>query len=128
MRTVTVSWAGGKFGQDIEVAGHHIRADEEPEKGGDDTGAAPHELLLASLGACTAMTLKIYAERKMWPLENVQVELNAATADGVFVISRRIRLDGELDGEQRLRLIEIADKCPVHKTLMGEIAIQTREA
>ena len=127
MRAVSVKWADGKLAQDVEVAGHHVRADEELEKGGEDTGPAPHELLLAALGACTAITLKIYAQRKGWPLQDAHVALTAANQDGVFVINRDIRLDGELDPEQRQRLIEIADKCPVHKTLMGEISILTRE-
>ena len=67
MRNVAVEWAGGKFAQDIEVGGHLIRSDEETDKGGEDTGATPHELLLSALGSCTAMTLKVYAERKGWP-------------------------------------------------------------
>lgn len=125
MRNVTVGWAGGKFSQDIEVAGHRVRSDEEVEKGGEDTGATPHELLLAALGSCTAMTLKVYAERKGWPLRDVHVVLNAANADGGYVIARQVTLDGDLDAEQRQRLLEIADKCPVHKTLSGSITINT---
>jgi putative redox protein len=127
MREVAVKWAGGPFAQDVEVAGHHLRADEEVEKGGEDTGAAPHELLLAALGTCTAMTLKVYAERKGWPVRDVQVRLNGATADGRFVITRHVTIDGDLDVDQRQRMIEIADKCPVHKSLSNPIAIQTTE-
>jgi len=127
MRAVSVKWAEGKLAQDVEVAGHHVRADEEVEKDGEDTGPAPHELLLGALGSCTAITLKIYAQRKGWPLQDAHVALTGANQAGVFVINRDIRLDGELDAEQRQRLIEIADKCPVHKTLMGEISILTRE-
>ena len=125
MRTVEVGWAGGKFAQDIEVAGHRIRSDEEKDKGGDGSGATPHELLLAALGSCTAMTLKVYAERKGWPLRDVHVKLSGAHSEAGFAISRQIAIDGELDAEQRQRLLEIADKCPVHKTLVGEIAINT---
>ncbi|MEO7157124.1 MAG: OsmC family protein [Vicinamibacterales bacterium] len=125
MRSVTVQWAGGKFTQDIAVGAHRIRADEETVNGGDDTGAAPHELLLAALGACTAMTLKVYADRKGWPLRNVHVELNGSTGATGFDITRVVTFDGELDAEQRQRLVEIADKCPVHKTLSGPISIQT---
>jgi putative redox protein len=125
MRQVTVQWAGGKFTQDIQVGGHKIRADEEKDKGGDDTGAAPHELLLAALGACTAATLKVYAERKGWPLRNVRVALNGATGATGFVITRALTFEGTLDAEQQQRLLEIADKCPVHKTLSGKIDIQT---
>ena len=125
MRTVTAGWAGGPFAQDISIGNHRLRADEEGAKGGDDTGAAPHELLLASLGACTAMTLKVYAERKGWPLKDVRITLNGNHVNGVFEITRNLVLEGELDAEQRQRLAEIADKCPVHKTLMGEITIKT---
>ena len=125
MRNVTVASAGGKLSQHIEVAQHRVRSDEEVEKGGEDTGLAPHELLLAALGSCTAMTLKVYAGRKGWPLRDVHVLLNAASADGGYVISRQVTIDGELDAEQRQRLLEIADKCPVHKTLSGRITINT---
>lgn len=126
MRTVAVRWAGGKVAQDITVGGHQLRSDEETDKGGDDTGAAPHELLLAALGSCTAMTLKVYAQRKGWPLRDVQVSLTGGSADGGYRITRELTIVGDLDAEQRQRLIEIADKCPVHKTLTNKIAIQTR--
>jgi putative redox protein len=125
MRQVTVAWAGDPFAQDIEVGGHRLRADEEVHKGGADTGPAPHELLLAALGSCTAITLKVYAARKGWALRDVHVRLNGATVDTAFVITRHLILDGDLDAEQRLRLLEIADKCPVHRTLTGTINIQT---
>ena len=125
MREVIVRWAGGPFAQDVEIAGHRLRADEEKDKGGEGTGPGPHELLLAALGSCTGMTLKVYAERKGWPLTNVVVELDGATTSAGFVITRRLTLEGELDAEQRQRLLEIADKCPVHKTLSGTITIQT---
>lgn len=124
MREVLVEWAGGAFSQDISVAGHRLRSDEEKEQGGDDTGAAPHELLLAALGSCTAMTLKVYAERKGWPLTNVRVRLHGATTDGRFVITRQLDVVGDLDADQRRRLMEIADRCPVHKTLKSTIDIQ----
>jgi putative redox protein len=125
MRSVVVKWAKGKFAQDIEIAGHKIRSDEVAEKGGDDTGATPHELLLAALGSCTAMTLKLYAERKGWPLRDVHVSLNGANGEGAYIITRQVAIHGDLDAEQRQRLLEIADKCPVHRTLTGEITIKT---
>lgn len=127
MREVSVHWAGGKFAQDITVGDLHLRADEEAAQGGDNTGAAPHELLLAALGSCTAMTLKVYAERKGWPLTDVQVSVSGASGAGGFVITRRLKMEGQLDADQRLRLLEIADKCPVHKTLSGTITIQTSD-
>ena len=127
MRDVSVRWGAGKLGQDIEIGTHKLRADEPGDKGGDDNGPEPHELLLAALGSCTAITLKLYAERKGWPLRDVHVTLNGATTDGGFTITRQLRIDGDLDQEQRQRLIEIADKCPVHKTLAGDITITTME-
>lgn len=127
MREVTVRWGSGKLGQDIEIGTHRLRADEPADHGGDDNGPAPHELLLAALGSCTAMTLKLYAERKGWPLHDVHVTLNGASTEGAFAISRQLTLTGELDAEQRQRLVEIAGKCPVHKTLTGQIAITTTE-
>ena len=125
MRDVIVRWGSGKLGQDIEIGTHRLRADERADKGGDDNGPEPHELLAAALGSCTAMTLKIYAERKGWPLRDVRVQLTGGTADGKYAITRQLTLTGELDAEQRQRLIEIAEKCPVHKTLTGEIVITT---
>jgi putative redox protein len=127
MRQVNVGWAQGKFAQDIDIGGHRLRADEERDKGGDDSGAAPHELLLSALGSCTAMTLKMYAERKGWALRDVRVTLNGQSGDAGFVITRQLRFDGDLDAEQRQRLVEIAEKCPVHKTLAGTITINTTE-
>jgi putative redox protein len=128
MRDVKVRWTDKPFAQDIEVAGHRLRADEELDKGGTDSGPAPHEFLLAALGTCTASTLRVYAERKGWPLTDVQVQLNGGNVDGAFVISRTVTLAGDLDTEQRQRLLEIADKCPVHKTLTGQIVIRTQGA
>lgn len=128
MRDVNVRWGSGKLGQDIEIGTHKLRADERADKGGDDNGPEPHELLAAALGSCTAMTLKIYAERKGWPLRDVIVHVTGDAAGGRYVMTRTLTLTGELDGEQRQRLIEIAGKCPVHKTLTGEIVINTTEA
>jgi putative redox protein len=125
MRSVAVKWGKGKLAQDIAVGGHAIRSDEEAEKGGEGTGATPHELLLAALGSCTAMTLKLYAQRKGWPLEDVKVTLNGANGEGAYIITRQVAFTGVLDAEQRQRLMEIADKCPVHRTLNGEITINT---
>src|SRR5688500_14594987 len=127
MREVSVECAKGQFAQDIEVGGHRLRADENTDKGGDNSGPAPHELLLAALGSCTAMTLKVYAAREGWPLRDVRVTVNGTHTDGAFAITRQLTIDGDLDAEQRQRLLEIAEKCPVHKTLAGEITITTRE-
>lgn len=128
MREVSVERAEGQFAQDIEIGEHRLRADENTEKGGDNSGPAPHELLLAALGSCTAMTLKVYAERKGWLLRDVRVTLRGAHLEGGFAITRQLTIDGDLDAEQRQRLLEIAAKCPVHKTLTGEITITTMES
>jgi putative redox protein len=127
MRPVTVRWAGGPFAQDIQIGPHRLRSDEETERGGEDSGPGPHELLLAALASCTSMTLKVYAERKGWPLRNVHVTVEGATTDAGFVIARQLTFDGDLDAEQRARLLAIADKCPVHKTLVGTTTIVTTE-
>jgi putative redox protein len=125
MREVAVKWAGGPFAQDVQVASHQLRADEETAKGGEDTGIAPHELLLAALGTCTSMTLKVYAERKGWVVRDVQVKLTGETTATGLAIARHITIDGDLDAEQRQRMLEIADKCPVHKSLSNPISIAT---
>lgn len=125
MQDVHVASDGTKFGQDITIGPHRLRADEPSGQGGGDTGAGPHELLLSALGACTSMTLRMYAERKGWPLRSVHVALTGGSADGKYSITRAITMAGDLDAEQRQRLLEIADKCPVHRTLTGEVVIQT---
>lgn len=127
MREVHVTSDGSTLGQDIAIGDFRLRADEPVEKTGTDTGPEPHELLLSALGACTSMTLRLYAARKGWTLRRVQVTLNGGPAEGTYAITRRITLEGDLDAGQRLRLIEIANKCPVHRTLTGDVRIQTTE-
>jgi uncharacterized OsmC-like protein len=123
--------------QNISIGPHQLQADEPFEAGGDDSGPNPYELLLAALGSCTSMTIQMYAKRKRWPLDIVRVRLkhgkiHAEDCDGCetkvgFVdrIEREIFLVGELTDEQRRRLLEIANKCPVHRTLTSEIRIET---
>ena len=136
---VHVSESGvGRYSQAIRSGRHHLTADEPQEQGGNDSGPNPYDLLLASLGACTAMTLRMYAERKNLPLKKVRVSLfhekihardcdRCETQDGKLDrIMRVIKLEGELTAAQRDKLLEIADKCPVHRTLTSEIHIVTR--
>lgn len=126
MRTVQVDTAEGKFKQRITVGPHTLLGDEPVESGGTDAGPDPHEFLLTALGLCTSMTLKLYADRKGWALRHVEVKVSGKHEAGVFQMDREIKLDGDLDEEQRSRLLEIAGKCPVHKTLTGEITIASK--
>jgi uncharacterized OsmC-like protein/fermentation-respiration switch protein FrsA (DUF1100 family) len=130
----------GKFQQTVTVGPHQLLADEPVAAGGDDTGLAPYDLLLAGLGACTSMTMRLYADRKLLPLERTTVTLRhnkihaedcaeCETKAGMLdQIERVIAMEGPLDAEQRKRLIEIADKCPVHRTLTSEVRILTSAA
>lgn len=132
--TVIVSENGrGRYQQEIVVRGtHHLIADEPTSVGGDDAGPAPFDFLMAGLGACTSMTIRMYAERKQWPLTGVGVALrmDRVEVDGHKVerIERVITLAGELDGEQRRRLLEIAEKCPTHRVLQQPLRIDSRLA
>ncbi len=133
---VTEIDAGG-FAQDIVASGgkHHILADEPLAYGGSDRGLSPYQLLAASLGACTSMTLRMYARRKTWPLEAISVDVTHdrmhaqdAPSPGTERIDRfrrEIRLTGPLDDDQRARLLEIADRCPVHRTLEAGARVVT---
>jgi uncharacterized OsmC-like protein/fermentation-respiration switch protein FrsA (DUF1100 family) len=127
-----------KFQQTVSVGPHRLIADEPKAAGGDDTGPGPYDFLLAGLGACTSMTMRLYADRKSLPLDRVTVTLKHSkihaedcaeceTHEGMLdQIDRVIAMDGALEPEQRQRLMEIADKCPVHRTLKSEIRILTR--
>ncbi|MCC7484038.1 MAG: alpha/beta fold hydrolase [Burkholderiales bacterium] len=138
---VRVTEAGtGRFAQEIVVGRHRLMADEPAALGGEDLGPSPYDLLLAGLGACTAMTLRMYATHKKLPLEKVSVELkhgkihaedcaSCETKEGkIDRIERSIDIAGALDEAERKRLLEIADRCPVHRTLHSEVSIETREA
>ncbi|HEX3035215.1 MAG TPA: OsmC family protein [Thermodesulfobacteriota bacterium] len=126
------------FRTDIKVKGHELIADEPESVGGTGMGPDPYDYLVAALGSCTSMTIRMYADRKKWPLESVVVRLQhqkihaedcreCETKSGkVDVIEREIELTGPLDKEQRERLFEIANKCPVHRTLHSEIVIRSR--
>jgi putative redox protein len=126
------------FAQDIVAGSHRFVSDEPAPAGGTDTGPAPYDLLLASLGSCTSMTVAMYARRKQWPLQRVTVRLRhsrvhakdcAACETGdarLTVIERDITIEGALDADQRARLLAIANRCPVHLTLSSQIDIRTR--
>ncbi len=131
----------GKFGTEVHTTSHRFIADEPKSYGGDDTGPTPYDLLNAALGTCTAMTMKMYADRKEWPLEKVDVAVTherkhaekcdhvEAMEEGrqIQALNRRIAIRGDkLNEEQRAKLLEIADKCPVHRTLEGELHVHTQ--
>jgi len=117
------------YATQLVVGHHHTVADEPVDAGGGDTGPAPPEILLSALGACTAMTLRMYAERKQWPLEGVEVKLDyAERGKEKTVITRRVELRGPLDDTQRERLLQIANACPVHRILTGTVEIPTTVA
>jgi putative redox protein len=135
---VRVAEAGdGRFAQLVAMGRHRLRADEPAAVGGDDSGPGPYDLLLAGLGACTSMTVRMYATRKKWPLEHVAVDLkhdkvhaadcaDCETREGrIDSIERVLTLEGGLDESQRARLLEIADKCPVHRTLHSQVRVRT---
>lgn len=138
--SVLVSSTERAFTQDITSKDHQWLADEPKSFGGDHLGPSPYELLLSSLGACTSMTLQMYARRKKWPLKKVKVDLKhqrihaqdcqdcESTQGQVAVLERIIHIEGDLDDSQRKRLIEIADRCPVHRSLEGEVKIRTNLA
>ena len=127
------------YGQRITAGRHQLTADEPAAVGGADSGPTPYDLLLAGLGACTAITVRMYADRKGWPLRHVTVRLrhrrihakdcaDCATGTGQLDhIERELQFDGELTGEHRARLLEIAERCPVHRTLHSEVLVSTAE-
>ena len=135
---VIVRGTGEGFAQDIVAGSHRFLSDEPARAGGTDTGPTPYDLLLASLGSCTSMTIAMYARRKQWPLQRVTVRLRHSRVHAedcaaceardtrLTVIERDIALEGALDTEQRARLLAIANRCPVHRTLSSQIAIPTR--
>lgn len=136
-RTVVVSGAGTGFRQDIVVGPHRLIGDEPRAVGGTDEGPTPYDLILAALGSCTSMTIAMYARRKQWPVESVTVTLrhsriHAADCESCETKAGRldrvdatIELVGPLEDAQRAKLLEIAHKCPVHRTLTSEIDIRT---
>ena len=136
--SVIVRGSAAGFAQEIHAGPHRLHADEPVSAGGTDTGASPYDLLLAALGACTSMTVAMYARRKAWPLEEITVHLRHSkihaadcaeceTKDGMLDrIERDIHFAGSLTEEQRSKLLEIANKCPVHRTLTSDIDIRTR--
>ena len=136
---VQVAEGNRRFLRDVYSDDHRWLADEPKRMGGDNLGPDPYEHLLAALGTCTSMTIRMYANRKSWPLTDVVIDLShdrihakdceecedLPEGSMLEILARRIRLEGDLDAEQRQRLMEIADRCPVHRTLEGQLEIRT---
>jgi putative redox protein len=134
---VVVCGNGANFAQEIVAGAHHLTADEPAAAGGTDSGPTPYDLRLAALGACRSMTVGMYARRKKWPLEGVIVRLRHSrihaadcatceTKEGILDrIERELELAGPLAAEQRAKLLQIAESCPVHRTLKSQINIQS---
>lgn len=135
---VKVRLFGESYTSEIKIPFHHLIADEPKEVGGENLGPTPYDLLMASLGACTVMTLKMYAQRKNWKLNEIVVYLDhdkvhqtdssefEKPGSKVNRFTRSLEIKGELTPEIKQRLLEIADKCPVHRTLKEEILIETK--
>lgn len=124
---VTGSAADAPFHVAVKAGTHPLTADEPQRRGGSDSGPEPFALLLASLGSCTAITLRMYAERKEWPLEAVRVRLGYETDGRNGRVSRRVALTGDLDEAQRARLLDICERTPVTLALRAGLAIDTAE-
>jgi putative redox protein len=138
IRSVIVRGSAAGFAQEVFAGPHRMAADEPVSVGGTDTGPSPYDFLLAALGACTSITVAMYARRKGWPLKEVAVTLRHSkvhasdcaeceTKEGMLDrIELDLHLSGTLTNEQRSKLLEIANKCPVHRTLTSEVVIATR--
>lgn len=117
-----------RFKTEIKTGSSHILIADEPfEEGGQDSGGTPTELLASSLASCSSITMKMYADRKKWPLEEVKVsiEFKRDIKDGSTTFYKKVEMKGDLDEEQRKRIFEISKKCPVHRILLGEIDIES---
>jgi putative redox protein len=120
--------AGGKLVQEVTIRGHELTADEPRDEGGDDEGPSPQELLAASLASCTAITMEMYAQRKGWDVGDMSVDVNYEPAQrgSPTRFEMVVKMPKELPEDQRQRLMQIAAKCPVHRTLEGEVMFDER--
>lgn len=115
----------GKMQHQVQIGQHCFSTDVAAELGGEDKGADPHDLLAASLAACTALTVTLYAKRKQWDLQDIDVRVAHEQQGDSYVFHRKISYIGNLNSEEKQRLTEIAGKCPVHKILVGQVKIDT---
>jgi putative redox protein len=124
MISASVESGAAPYVQTIAIRQHRLTADEGAEHGAADTGPTPSELLLGALASCVAVTVQMYARRKGWPLTRVRVEVSGRDESGTYVIDRKVVLDGDLDDDQRVRLQDIAGRCPVSKRLTTGVTIR----
>jgi len=110
---------------ELFIAGHTVIADEPQDLGGTDLGPSPGQFLMISLASCTAITLRMYADRKNWEVTKIKVEVSSEKVENKTLFKREISFEGAVDDEQRKRLLQIANSCPVHKTLTNPIEVQT---
>lgn len=122
---VTTHRGQGPMQQIIEIGPHRLLTDVSPALGGEDSGPEPHDLLAAALAACTTLTVNLYAKRKGYQLDEVRVTISHGQEGEAYALHRSIRYVGALSEEEKQRLTDIANKCPVHKTLSGQIQITT---
>ena len=122
---VTAIIGRDRYRTELITNGHHLVADEPEEVGGKNLGPGPGEFLMVSLASCTAITVRMYADRKQWPLEKIRVEVTSERSDKTTIFTRHVYFEGALDDVQRNRLLQIANACPVHKTLTHPIEIKT---
>ncbi len=122
---VTATIGRDAYKTELITSGHRVVADEPTEVGGGNLGPAPGEFLMISLASCTAITLRMYADRKKWNVEKIKVEVGFEKVDSTTIFKREISFEGVLDDDQKKRFLQIANSCPVHKTLTNPIEINT---
>jgi putative redox protein len=122
---ITAARGSGPLQAAVQIGKHQVLSDAPESLGGQDSGAEPHDLLAAALAACTILTVTMVARRKSLPLEDVRVQVEHGQHGGAYEFKRRIEFVGDLSDDERARLLDIANKCPVHKTLSGTIRIET---
>jgi putative redox protein len=126
MNTAQTKFLNGKLKNEIIVGIHHLISDVSLSDGGEDSGPSPHDLLAASLAACTGLTIRMYSQRKNFPLTDAIVKVEITKTPEKTLFSRTIELKGNLDQAQKERIIDIAGHCPIHKVLSGKIEIETK--
>lgn len=125
MYTAVAKYEQGKMKHEVLIGTHHLVADVSPAEGGEDLGPTPHDFLAAALASCTAITLRMYATRKGWPLQSADTTVVLDHQKTSVKFDRKITLVGIVDEEQKARLLDIANRCPVHQALSGKIEIVT---